>query len=137
MLLGETPGDREDVAIVVDAPELAAALRALIENAGEPMAEGEVVRVRAREDGDQLHVEIEDHGPGIRPAVEETLFVPLRSTKPGHVGLGLGIARRVIQGYKGELSVRAEPQGVCASVDLPILPGGASSREAPEPGPPG
>ncbi|HYX90294.1 MAG TPA: ATP-binding protein, partial [Myxococcaceae bacterium] len=50
-------------------------------------------------------VEVEDNGPGIRPADRPHLFEPYFTTKSGGTGLGLAIGARIAQEHRGRLEV--------------------------------
>jgi signal transduction histidine kinase len=50
---------------------------------------------------------IEDNGPGIRPADQETVFRPFFTTKPEGSGVGLSFARQVALSHGGNLTVAA------------------------------
>ena len=69
------------------------------------------VRVRCLQtEGDRVRVCVTDTGPGIAPEVQERLFLPFATTRPGgHVGLGLYTARRPAREVGGDL------YGVCAA----------------------
>jgi signal transduction histidine kinase len=73
-------------------------------------------------------VRIEDRGPGLAERDRERVFEPFyraegsRSRETGGVGLGLAVARSVIRGHGGEVTLANRPEGgLCASVVLPIL----------------
>ena len=76
------------------------------------------ISVRAGKRGDAIDVTIDDNGPGI-PADKLddvlNLFPARRVSKPrdGGVGLGLTIARDVIRGHGGEISLDASPRADC------------------------
>lgn len=53
-------------------------------------------------DGD-LHIRVSDNGPGVDPAIWETLFAPFESAKLGGLGLGLAIARDIAREFDGDL----------------------------------
>jgi len=70
---------------------------------------------------------IEDSGPGLADADRQRVFEPFyrvevsRSRETGGVGLGLPIARSIIRGHGGDVSLRNRPEGgTCAEVVLPI-----------------
>jgi len=56
-------------------------------------------------------LEVRDSGPGIPPEVASQLFDPFFSDKADGVGLGLYIARRVVEGAGGTLVVTGDPEG--------------------------
>jgi len=80
----------------------------------------------AREGGDAV-VTIDDDGPGIPPEDFERVFEPFvrleasRSAETGGLGLGLAIARSIVRGHGGEISLanRAEG-GLRVQVRLPL-----------------
>jgi signal transduction histidine kinase len=50
---------------------------------------------------------LDDNGPGLAPEIAQRLFEPVRSTKPGGMGIGLSICRRIIAAHGGR--IWAEP----------------------------
>jgi two-component system sensor kinase FixL len=58
-----------------------------------------------------IEIIVEDNGPGISPAVEQRIFQPFMSEKPGGMGVGLSISRRIIEAHGGELRHTAAPDG--------------------------
>lgn len=73
-------------------------------NEGRNAASG-IIRLSAHFDGTQLSIHIKDNGSGIPDEYIPTLFEPFVTHKPNGTGLGLGIARSVIAGHNGSLSV--------------------------------
>lgn len=55
----------------------------------------------------RLHVT--DTGPGILPDVQERIFVPFFTTKPGGSGIGLGLSRQILRLHGGTLTVHSAP----------------------------
>jgi nitrogen fixation/metabolism regulation signal transduction histidine kinase len=78
------------------------------------------VTIRATDDGDLVSIAIEDNGPGL--ANPENLFVPLYTTKKSGSGVGLALARQIVEAHGGDLSLRNKPnhQGCIAEVRIPI-----------------
>jgi two-component system sensor histidine kinase ArlS len=80
--------------------------------------------VRLRVHGSEIRVSIEDHGRGIPEGEWENIFQPFYRTEEGHTipgfGLGLSLARRIIQLHKGWINVdSAVGKGSVFSVRLP------------------
>jgi len=99
------------------------AVRNLLENAA---AYGGRARVRIGRDDEEIHVVIEDEGPGISEAELERVFEPFvrleasRSRDTGGSGLGLAIARSIVRGHGGDiLLVNRAEGGLRATVALP------------------
>lgn len=104
----------------LDAGQVEQALINLVRNAADAALEtGGGVRIRWRRDGRDLLIEVEDDGPGI--AHTENLFVPFFTTKAGGSGIGLVLARQVLEAHGGglRLSSRKECRGTVATVRLP------------------
>jgi signal transduction histidine kinase len=84
----------------------------LVQNAIEAVPdEGGKVRVAGGVEGDRLVLSVSDNGPGIPADVQARLFTPFFTTKgPGRgMGLGLTIARRVVQSLGGSLQATSAP----------------------------
>jgi len=100
------------------------ALRNLIENA---LKYGERARVSIRPDGDSAIVVIDDDGPGIPPQEIERMFEAFtrlessRSRETGGAGLGLALARAIVEAHGGSLTlVNRSGGGLRATVMLPV-----------------
>lgn len=99
------------------------ALNNLIENA---VKYGKNAQVRLKCDWDYITIDIEDQGSGIDPDELEKVFMPFyrveksRNRETGGVGLGLSVARTIIQAHGGDITLaNASPSGLLASVSLP------------------
>lgn len=77
------------------------------------------VGVRAGRDGG-VHVELADRGPGIPEEVLGRVWDPFFTTRPGAAGLGLDLARRVVEGHGGRILLgEREGGGTLVAVELP------------------
>ncbi len=54
---------------------------------------------------------VTDDGPGVPADFVPRLFTPFRSTRSGHAGLGLALARKIIEGHAGRISAANLPEG--------------------------
>jgi len=78
------------------------ALEALVKNAVDALSgRGGRVEVRVQGDGAVASVAVRDDGPGVAPAVKSQLFEPGVTTKPGGWGMGLALARRIVEQQHG------------------------------------
>ncbi len=77
-------------------------------NAVEAMEPGGVltIRLKGREGGTALHVEVSDTGPGISEGALDKIFDPFFSTKTRGTGLGLAICRGIADAHRA--TIRAE-----------------------------
>jgi two-component system, NtrC family, sensor kinase len=75
-------------------------------------------------DPQHVRVRIVDDGPGIPPAEQARLFEPRFTTKDGAVryglGLGLPIAKRIVEAHGGTISIESAPARTVATVVLPV-----------------
>ncbi len=90
---------------------------------------GDTIAVRATRDGDRVRYIVADSGPGIRPDELAHIFEPYASGRD-HVkeglGLGLSIAKGIVEAHGGEISVESEPgSGATFIVTLPAAPTGS------------
>lgn len=67
-----------------------------------------------------LRTDIEDNGPGIPDELQEHIFYPMVTGKPGGTGLGLSIAQDIIAKHGGLIECRSRPGHTVFSVYLPL-----------------
>jgi signal transduction histidine kinase len=90
------------------------ALRNLIENA---VTYGQRARVTLAAADQEVSIAIEDDGPGISEADFERVFAPFvrleesRSQETGGIGLGMAIARSIVRGHGGDITLANRPEG--------------------------
>ncbi len=78
------------------------------------------VVLRTRVEGGRAIVTIADRGPGIDPAHLPHVFDPYFTTKRGGTGLGLPIAKNIVEGLGGSIVIDSTPGvGTEIRVDLP------------------
>jgi signal transduction histidine kinase len=82
------------------------------------------VAVFAREDSEDAVVTVSDTGRGIPPEHLPNIFRPFYTTKGDGTGLGLSLAKRIIEGHHGRIEVDSKlDQGTTFSVTLPVRQG--------------
>jgi len=67
-----------------------------------------------------LRVDVIDDGPGIPPALRDTLFEPLVSGRSDGSGLGLALSREIARDHGGELRFVSRPGETVFSLYLPL-----------------
>jgi len=112
--------------IPADSDQLKEVLVNLMINACEAMGEGGTIRIfeeleKHESFGDAVKIRIEDSGPGIPEEILEKIFEPFYSVKEEGSGLGLSIARRIIEDHGGEILVASrEGKGATFCIVLPM-----------------
>ena len=102
------------------------ALENVVRNAVKHGGAGGVVELKLRADGEWVHVDVLDRGPGIAPDDLPTIFQPFFRSHPsknnvdGH-GLGLAIAERVVHAHGGTIrAMNREGGGLRVAIVLPL-----------------
>ena len=79
------------------------------------------ITVRTARDGDSAEIEIADHGPGIPDGKLNEVFEPFYTTKPNGMGMGLSIARTIVEVHGGQISAENHAgQGALFRIRLPL-----------------
>ncbi|MEM2785754.1 MAG: HAMP domain-containing sensor histidine kinase, partial [Candidatus Nitrosotenuis sp.] len=81
----------------------------LITNAIEAMNGIGTITISAKEDKDEVIIEVEDSGPGIADEHLTQIFEPLFTTKEVGTGLGLASCKNIIERHRGTISVKNNP----------------------------
>lgn len=81
----------------------------LLDNALKYAGDGKLIRITAATTVDEVHVTVEDHGPGVPPGMEAQIFSKFvrgekESNKTG-VGLGLAICSAIVEAHSGRIWV--------------------------------
>jgi len=77
----------------------------------------EEIHLAVRREGAWIFVTVDDRGPGIPAGKEEDIFNRFYSERPAgekfgiHSGLGLSIARQIVEAHKGSISASNRPEG--------------------------
>lgn len=94
----------------------------LIDNALDAAPRAGHVIVTAARDRQSIVVRVIDDGPGIAAAIRDRIFEPFFTTKRvgEGTGLGLDIARRLVERHEGAIEVRSQPGRTEFAVTLPL-----------------
>ena len=122
-------------ALALDRARMRLLLRNLLDNAlrhnhhfGQNPADGAAPppELRLQLHGDELEIEVRDHGPGVPPEhlaqLAQAFYRPdsARQRTTGGVGLGLYLCRLVAQAHGGRLELRNAEPGLAVRVVLPV-----------------
>lgn len=100
------------------------ALENLVKNALDALAgSGGTIGIRAEVGAPRrVEIHVEDDGPGVSPAVRTSLFDPGVTTKKGGWGVGLSLARRIVEDvHRGKLALAPTERGALFIATLPAL----------------
>ena len=110
--------------VSVDAHLIQQALGALLSNAAGHAKTDQPIEVSAARDDAMLIISVADHGPGLAPGEENKVFEKFYrgpATAPGGLGLGLSIARQLVEAHGGQVVAQnRENGGARFSIRLPI-----------------
>lgn len=112
--------------IRADAKQLRHALGNLLDNSLTYTPETGTISVRLEADETAIRIHVRDTGSGIAaedlPHIFEHFYRgdKARSTETGGAGLGLTIARRIVEAHRGQISVENEPHGCTFRISLPF-----------------
>jgi two-component system, OmpR family, sensor histidine kinase KdpD len=111
-------------AISVDSRLIQQALGSLLSNAVAHGKSEQPIEVSAAHDDSMLVISVADHGPGLAPGEENKVFEKFYRgprTRPGGLGLGLSIARQLVEAHGGQIVAQNQENGGARfSIRLPI-----------------
>ena len=110
-------------AITADASLLRQVIHNLAQNALDAltgMPEPKIVMETSLHEG-QVRFSVEDNGTGVREDVLGRIFEPYITTKPKGTGLGMAIAKKIIEEHQGTVTVvNVKPHGALVEILLPV-----------------
>ncbi|CAO3434417.1 sensor histidine kinase [Azospirillum doebereinerae] len=125
----ETAGCERSVSVPGDRDLLAVVFSNLVENAVKYSPGGGHVRLGLSRENDLALVRVEDEGIGVnatdRPRIFDKYFRASNAAGTAGAGLGLHLARRIVEAHGGSIAVASEPDhGSVFTVRLPVEPVG-------------
>jgi two-component system sensor histidine kinase BaeS len=116
-----TEGEGERARVVGDPIAIAEVLSNLLANAIRHTRAGTSVRVHVAVDRARARASVEDCGPGVAPDERERIFDRFRQGGPhrGAAGLGLFVARRIVERHGGRIWVESPEIGARFVFELP------------------
>jgi two-component system sensor histidine kinase ChvG len=121
---------RESAMVLGDPGRLARAIDNILDNAVSFSPPGGLVEIAASRVGNRVRIRIDDEGPGVPEEAREAIFHRFHSIRPEeeqfgrHSGLGLAIAKAIVEGHDGEISVYDRddaPSGARFIISLPAF----------------
>lgn len=119
----------ENFSLEADPAKLRTALRNLLTNAIEAIPGKGTIWIKITSSQKQIVISIKDSGRGIPPEALKQVFDLYFSTKEGGTGLGLPIARKIIEEHGGRLEISSqELQGTEVTIILPKIPESSTKK---------
>jgi signal transduction histidine kinase len=108
----------------IDVEQLGHAMACALTNAIEAATEGSDIEISSVVTADGMWVSVlRNDGPPVDEATQARAFEPLVTTKPGHAGIGLSLAQRIVAEHGGSITLEADGAGTSVTISLPALHG--------------
>ena len=88
--------------------------------ADRPVAQ-RVVTVQTRDGRERVEIVVHDRGAGLPAGAEDQIFEPFVTTKPTGMGMGLAVARTLVDDHGGNIRAANHPAGgAVLTISLPM-----------------
>jgi len=96
---GDVPPVRADPDLVCQV------LLGLLSNATAALGPGGEIALEAQRADGAVELSVADSGPGVAPELRQRVFEPFFTTRPRGTGLGLAVARQIVEAHGGRIEV--------------------------------
>jgi signal transduction histidine kinase len=120
--LSETP-----LSASIDADAFKVVLQNLMQNAVDAMPEGGRVSISAEPAAGGIEIRVEDSGKGIAGDEAGKVFEPFYSSRERGAGLGLAVAKKLVEAHEGTIALEGTAPGARFIVRFPTLAGAAKT----------
>jgi PAS domain S-box-containing protein len=112
-----------DLTLCADRFRLVQLFRNLLENSLAACSGPVRISIRCRDVAHEtvpaVEISVRDNGPGLTPAARQSVFEPFFTTKTKGTGLGMAIARQIIEAHGGRIDLGAASPGAEFIITLP------------------
>jgi two-component system sensor histidine kinase ChvG len=112
----QSGGDR--MVVMGEGARLERVFENLLDNAISFSPDGGLISIAAMRENDLLRIAVEDEGPGVPEDAREQVFNRFQSLRPAseafgkHSGLGLAIARTIVEAHQGDITIESREDRV-------------------------
>jgi signal transduction histidine kinase len=97
----------EPILISIERSHIERVLINLINNAIDASSRGRTIVIWTEIDTDSINIRIRDYGEGMDKETLENIFIPFYSRKRSGTGLGMAIAKKIIEGHQGNIHIES------------------------------
>lgn len=111
---------KEPSKLLIDPSLMEQVMINLLKNAKEAVSKhkGSIAMSLTVQPNDGVLIKVQDNGKGIPPEIAEKIFIPFYTTKSEGSGIGLSLARQIVQMHQGELNFETSSEGTVFSIRL-------------------
>lgn len=107
------------VRILVDRFQMERAIANLLSNAIDASGKGQTITISTVISGNSLAIMLKDQGSGMDKETLENIFVPFYTKKDKGTGLGMSIAKKIVDGHGGRMYIHSKPgEGTMITIEL-------------------
>jgi PAS domain S-box-containing protein len=120
------PDEYDDIHVMADRSKIQQVLLNLLENAAQHSPDGsEIQFVLSRPRGTTSRIHISDKCSGVPPENLNKIFEPFFTTRKRGNGLGLSLAKNIMQAHGGNITIRNNHSspGCTAEISIPVIQG--------------
>lgn len=118
------------ISALVDSFNMQRAIINIINNAIEASSKGQQVRIALVARKRLVSISVKDYGSGMDSETIENIFFPFYSKKDSGTGLGMAIAKKIIDGHQGRINVKSQiGLGTEVEIELPYNPAVGNKRQ--------
>ncbi len=122
--------DVEEATLELDPGLFLSALLNLVKNAVQASPRGETVWLNGRREGHRYTWEVRDRGPGVPEGLRARIFQPFFTTREKGSGLGLPLARKIVEAHGGALALHRHEGQTVFSIHVPLPAEGLETAAA-------
>jgi len=108
-----------DAVVPADAEQLQLVVTNVLMNAAQAMGGAGEIAIGIERQAHAVVLAIEDHGPGMSNEVRDKVFEPFFTTKHRGTGLGMPIAKRIVEAHGGTIEILSSPGSTVVQISLP------------------